>query len=597
MSGKNPPNVRSRSTRSRTPQGSPPRQVAQAARIALLPLTLLASCEQSGFVPGEPAPPSLAAAPARLYRLTRTQYRETVRALLGGDIRVPTDLEADTPLHGYSTVGAGELTVAPRAAEQYEAAAYDLAAQALEPARRMKLVGCEVKAEPGDACGRDFLARFGRRAYRRTLRPDELSSLMALRTELGATLGDPWKALEFTVAAVLQSPNFLYRVEIGEPVPPPLPVEGEPEPAPSAPRLRYTGFELASRLSYLVWNGPPDDELLDAAERGELAEDAGLVAQLERLLRSERARAGIGRFFTEYLKLERLDTLSKDAAAFPKASPALFAAMRGEVERVALALALDGERDLRDLLTTTQTFVTPELGALYGLKDVPAPGPDGFAKAEHGAGGPRAGLLGMAGVLALNAHQSVTSPTLRGRFIREYLLCQDIPPPPPGVSTSLPPMMGQKTTLRQRLEAHRQDPACRGCHSLMDPLGLSLENFDALGAFRERDGELPIDASAELEGRAVQGAAELGAALRDNPRLVLCMARQLYRYATGHLELAEEQELVLGLGARLGQSGGRFPALLRHLVLSDGFRYAAPPADASADAAPATPATPATPNP
>jgi hypothetical protein len=198
----------------------------------------------------------------------------------------------------------------------------------------------------------------------------------------------------------------------------------------------------------------------------------------------------------------------------------------------------------------------------------------------------------MAAVLSLNAHQSVTSPTLRGRFIREYLLCQDIPPPPPGVSTSLPPTMGQKTTLRQRLEAHRQDPACRGCHSLMDPLGLSLENFDAVGTFRERDGDLPIDASSELDGRAVQGAAELGAALRDNPRLPLCMARQLYRYATGHLELAEEQEQVLGLGARLAQSGGRFQALLRHLVLSDGFRYAAPALAAEGPAP-----TPATPNP
>ncbi len=514
-------------------------------------------------LPGEaPAGPPFRPSPATLHRLTRTQYVNSVRHALG-DVRLPDDLEVDTPLHGFSTVGAAELTISPRAAEQFEAAALDVTGQVFDDAsRRAALVGCE----PADAaCVRDFFARFGRRAWRRPLAPEEIDRLAGLHAELTGSFRDPWAALRFTVAAMLQAPDFLFRAEVGE-----------PDPADPAKR-RYTNHEMASRLAYFLWSSPPDDALLDAADRGELVTDAGLRAQAARMLADPRAREAMRAYFGEYLSLGELDHLEKDRATFPQMSDTLGRSMRAEIEAVVDHLVFERDADFRELLTTRETFVNAELAALYHL---PAPEGEALVAAELPADGARGGLLSMAGVLAVNAHHTVTSPTRRGKFIQANLLCFDVPPPPPGVVTNLDGVGGEgPQTTRQKLTRHAVDPTCNGCHQHMDPIGLALENFDAIGAWRTTESGLPIDATAGVQGVAIDGARALGALVREDAQFGDCMARRMYRHATGHLEERGEIGVVRRLGREFREGGHRVVALATAIVLSEGFRGAAPPSD------------------
>lgn len=534
------------------------------ARARLIGITLGSLLALGCSAPDEmPAPTEVIPAPPTLHRLTRTQYQETLRSLFGDGIKLPEDLEVDTPLHGFTSIGASELTIPPRAAEQYEAASYDVAHQVWSSADQRRVLLGENCTPRGtdDPCVREFLASFGRRAFRRPIESAELDTLQALANKLFTTLGNVQDALEYTLASFLQSPHFLFRVEIGE-------------PDPDRPgRLRYTGLEMASRLSYLIWNTMPDGELLSAAERGELSSREGVRIQAERMMATPTARRALGGFFAEYFNLPRLDTVTKDKAMFPSFTPSLMAAMREEISRDVEDVIFTRDADYRELFQSRETYVNGELAKLYGVE---RSGTD-YARIELPAGSKRGGLLGTAGILALNAHATTTSPTHRGKFVRGYLLCQEIPPPPPGVVTTLEPPVGMNTTLRQRLERHRDDPACRSCHQMMDPIGLGLENFDAIGAFRTLDSGLPIDASADLDGKTFDGAAGLGQALVDDVRLGPCLARQLYRHATGHIEEAVEQDGITQLGATFSQQQFRFQKLVIELVQSDGFRLASTP--------------------
>jgi hypothetical protein len=510
--------------------------------------------------------PPFAPAPVHLLRLTRGQYLATVVDLLGPGLTLPTDLEVDTPLHGFSTVGAGTLTIGPRAVEQYEGAALSLASQVFaDTTRREALVGC-APSGPEDPCVDAFLARFGRRVFRRSLEPDERAAWRAAFEAAWAVFRDPWPALETAVGGLLQSPNFLYRVEVGV-----------PDDGAAGARRRLTSVELAARVSYFLWGTTPDDALLDAAERGELDTLAGLEREARRLLASPRARAGLRQFFVEHLRLTRLDGLTKNAAAFPQLTPTLGASMRREVEALVDALALAPGADVRALLDTREAFVNGELARLYGLPDPGAAG-DALVAATHPPRSPRAGLLTTAGFLALNAHASVSSPTLRGKFIQQYLMCQEIEPPPPGVTTELaePDPSAAPQSLRQRLEAlHLNTPACAGCHLRMDPLGFALESFDAIGAYRTTDNGVPVDTRGYLDGEPFDDARGLAALIKGDPRFPACLARMTYRYAVGHRETAGEAVVLRALAERFRDVGHQYPELAIAVITSDGFRFAA----------------------
>jgi len=498
---------------------------------------------------------------AGLRRLTVRQYANSVRALFGPAIDVPTDLEPDTVLHGMAAIGASRIALSARATEQFEAAARSIAAQVVaDTERREALVGCDPATEA--SCTRGFVERFGLRAWRRPLTSEEVARYTELAGVATEALSDPWRGIEYAIAGLLQSPHFLYRVEIGA-------------ADPSTPGLRrFDGYELASRLSFWLWNTLPDEPLLEAAASGELGSTAGLVAQATRLLDDSRSEQGIETFFDEVLGLATLYDLPQLPDAFPQVSPTLGRAMRTQTLMTATQWTLS-DADLRDLFTTRSTFVDAELAALYGLEGVSGPE---FVPVELPADQPRVGLLGHASILASNSHPTSTSPTRRGKFVREVLLCQAVPPPPPNVVTSLPEDAGDgPRTMREKLRVHAEDPACAACHASMDPIGLALEHFDGIGAFRTTDADQPIDASGELDGVAFEDARGLAAAVAAHPELATCVARHAYRYAQGHLEGKGEEALVQALGQRFASDGYRLRQLLLAIVSSEAFRIAADP--------------------
>lgn len=514
-----------------------------------------AAGDGGGIDPAPEEPPALPAfvpGEVTLHRLTNSQYRNSLRDLLGAAAPLAPDLEPDTSLHGFTAVGATELTVSPRGAELYEEVARQAGASTD--------TGC---AGADSDCLKTWLRTFLRRAWRRPAEPAEVDAMASLSATVEEAV--PGQGPAQMISAALQSPWFLFRVE-----------QGEVDPD-SPGSLRFTDWEMATRLSYALWESTPDDALLDAASRGELTTDDGLKAQAERLLASPQARRGLARFFEEHLTLDRLSSMTKDPSLFPQMSPTLAESMRKEVLDVIDWLIFEEDGDFLDVLTTTTTFVDGELAALYGL---PWPGEGSGHRVEQPEGSPRGGLLGMAALLALNAHPAVTSPTLRGRFVQQNLRCVDIPPPPPGVVTNLDAGEGgAPLTVREKLEAHRADPTCAGCHSAMDPIGIGLESFDAIGAYRTTDAGRPVDARSELDGTVFDGPAQLGMLLRDDPKVTACLARRFYRYATGHLEERTEEGAVRALGQEFDAAGRRVQALVMQTVLSDGFRKASAPAE------------------
>jgi hypothetical protein len=462
---------------------------------ALLPLALGAAlvagpaCKDEPVAKGEsqaelgPAP-SVTPAEPQLRRLTTVQYGNTVRALFGDDIVVPQGLEPDTAVDGLFSEGATAASLSASGVADYEDAAFNLAEQVMaSETRRATLVTCSPVDVVDPDCVRDTLRALGRRAWRRPLSEEELDSLSLVSTTAAAVLDDFYAGLEFGVAGLLQSPYFIYRVELGE--------------DDGAGGRVYTSVEMASRLSYFLWNTMPDDELLDAAEAGELSTDAGIAVQADRLLADPRVREGVATLFDEMLALHSLPNIDKDPTVFTRFTDSLGAAGREETRLGIEALIFEEQGSYLDLFTTRRTFVNRELAALY---NVAAPSRDGFGEVELPADGGRAGLLGQVGFLALNAHPTSTSATVRGKSMREQLLCQTVLPPPADLNASLPEVSEAGPTMRDRLSVHATDPACATCHNLMDPIGLGLENFDGLGSWRLTENDTVIDPSGELDG-------------------------------------------------------------------------------------------------
>lgn len=496
-----------------------------------------------------------------LRKLTTKQLGNSVRDLLG--VEPPSlDLEPDTGMRGFLSIGASHAVISARGVEQFEEAARAAATAVFgREDRRAALVGCTPTAAAGDACARQFVTRFGRRAWRRPLSDGEASRYLGLAAKVAGDLGSGWAGLEYATSALLQSPNFLYRWELGE-----------RDPA-NPGRRRHTGYEMATRLAFFLWNSTPDDALLDEAATGSLLSEEGVRRAADRLLAAPRAQAGLGAFFSEMFELHLLEGVRKDAARFPEMTVALAAAMRDEALRSASEIVFAKKSHYFDLLTTNDTFVNTALARLYGL---PAPAQSGFVRATLPENGPRAGFLGQAAFLALNAKESSTSPTMRGKFVRQTFLCQEVPSPPADADTTLPdPPAGATVTLRERLESHRANPTCAGCHGLMDPIGLAFESFDAIGKYRQTDRGLPIDPSGELDGTRFRDARELGKVLRNHSRASACLVSQLYQFATGHTEEGSEGRLVEDLTRRFAESGFRLHQVLPELVASAGFRYAA----------------------
>ena len=516
-----------------------------------------------------PDPPVVQAGPLAMRRLTERQYRATVADVFGDDVTVAGRFEPDARASNLLAVGASSVSVTPSGFEQYDAIARGVAARALDPAHRAALVPCAPSGVTDDACAAAFVRTVGRRLLRRPLADDELAPWLAVARDAGAELGDFHAGLEVTLAAMMLSPEYLFRVE-----------EAEYDPATGGQRV--TSVAMASRLSYFLWNTTPDEELLAAGERGDLVTDAGLAAQVDRLLASPRLEESVRTFFADMYGFDAIEQglVRKDPALFPAFSQELIHDAGEQTLRVVTEHLLAEDGDYRELFTTRHSFMTRTLGLVYR---VPVLDPDGWEPFEFPDESQRAGVLTHVSLLSLHSHPGRSSPTLRGKFVREVILCQDVPPPPGNIDFSMfaDDAAQNRSTARGRLEAHVASPACAGCHTLMDPLGLALEKMDGIGIERTTENGQPIDPSGEVDGEPFDDAPGLGERLAEHPRLAPCLVESLFRYALGRDPARGERELLEWLQERFAESGYAIRPLLRHLVLSDAFRTTSGPREAS----------------
>jgi len=509
--------------------------------------------------------PDASGGPLAAHRLTQEQYKTIVADIFGADIKVGGRFEPDIRKSGLLAVGAGEVTVTPAGFEQYDAMARVIAAQVVDEKHRATLVGCQPQSAkaPDEACAGQFFSRVGRLLYRRPLTPDELHAQLGLASAVTKRLNDFYAGLAMGLAGMLDASPFLFRIEAAE-------------ADPDHPGMRrLNAYSMASRLSFFLWNTTPDDELLRAAESGALNSRKGLARQVDRMMASPRLDAGARAFFSDMMGFDAFAELAKDSVVYPKFSPAVLADAQEQTLRTITELLLVERADYRDLFTTRKTFLNRQLGAIY---QVPVASREDWEAYEFPKDDPRAGLLTQISFLALHSHPGRSSPTLRGKALREVLLCQKVPDPPGNVNFNLvqDTKNAQFRTARERLTAHRTEPTCAGCHKLIDPMGLGLERFDSIGEYRATENGAAIDESGEFDGQKFADAAGLGAALHDNPAAPVCLVNRLYAYAAGRPPAPGEAEWMKYLGARFAADGYRLPDLMRRIATSDAFYRISP---------------------
>lgn len=497
------------------------------------------------------------APPARVRRLLDGQYQNAVRQLLGTAAATVALPPVDVPLNGFLSVGAAELALSGIGVDTYEASAEAVAAAAsVDPSSPARAI-CQT-ADVG--CYTQIVRTLGRRAWRRTLTESEVSAYAGI----GVTAANAYaslverpfdKGLEFILLGLLQSPHFLYIIEIGD-----------EDQAPEARSL--TGAELATRLSFFITDSPPSDALLDAGEAGSLSSPATLEATVRELLARPEARTALRNAFRERLQLQNFQTLNRPD---PALTPSVRTAMVEESLRLIDDVVWDRNVDLRELFSTTTTFVNDELAAYYGFA-LPGSGAF-FSRVQTPAAEGRAGLLTRGAFLTRFAHNNRSSPTLRGKFIRENLLCASVPAPPNDVSTTLPEQIDDNLprTTRDRMAAHMTEPRCAACHETMDPLGFALEHYDQFGRYRTHENGLPIDSSAELDGDAAPDAAGFMGILKNRSDLASCMVRALYRHGTGTIEVQGQEAALYDVDTAFLSSGLKLQEALVGIVLSDAF--------------------------
>jgi hypothetical protein len=510
------------------------------------------------------AAPDGVAVTSRMRRLTLGEYVRTAGSLLGIDASAATaEFPEELPtLDGYFALGS--IGISERLEAELRTSAEDLAARFVaDPAAYARVVGCATSAPD---CRDQFIASFGRNAYRRPLTDTERQRFQTLFDSAGELIasGDAFRdGVRLVVEAALQSPKFFYRIERGSGV---VDAAGE----------RIDGYEAATRLSYLIWGQGPDTQLLDAAESGALATDEGILAEARRLVLDPAARERVADFHVRWLALDALPGASKDAAVFPEYGPELLASMRGEVERFVEDVTLNENGALITLLTAPYGYADARLASVYGL-----PGAFGeeLVRVDYGPDAPRAGLLTQAGFLAgHNSSSDRTSPILRGVFVLRRLLCQPIPDPPPNAqSTEPPPSVEPIVTTRDYYAWKTSMGACQGCHGMINPVGFAFEDFDGIGRHRDSESGEPVDAAGTLSISGMEltfeGGKELAGALAMLPEAQACYARNWLRYALGRADTETDLRTLTRLRQALADPAYGVRDIMIEIAQSTAFSH------------------------
>jgi hypothetical protein len=473
---------------------------------------------------GEACTPGTPPATTRLARITHRQYDNAVRDLTGLTLGLASEFLADPHQAGFDR--GLDLQVGDVLAKAYRDAAEKVADAVVNDATAYdRVVGCAPAQ--GDACAKAFIAEFGKKTWRRPLTDAEQTSLLALfkmGPDLADTGDDFQKGVRVTLEALLQSPKFLYRIELSNQVDKGL--------------IKLNSYEVASRLSFMVANTTPDATLLAAAKNNQLGTPDLVAAQATRLLQTQGAHETVRDFHHQWLDLDIYpNKLTKDSKLYPSVTPDLAPVMQSEVEKFVDAVTFERKAGYASLLTAPFTYVNKTTAALYGVTGSFS---DNLQRVDLNVA-QRAGLLTQVGFLATHAFSGSSSPIHRGVFIQRRLLCNQIPDPPANVP-SLPPLNGTSIkTTRQQVDQHTANEPCASCHhTLINPVGFGLENFDAVGKFRTTENGEPIDATGELAGTAehvpFSDGVELSQAIADAPEAQLCYAKNWFRYTMGRQE-------------------------------------------------------------
>ena len=505
--------------------------------------------------------PGAAGAAAGFRRLTESQYRNAIADAFGPGLTFSSKFEPELREEGMQAIGNVKLSITATGMERYFKTARDIADQVLAKDKRDAEVGCSPAAPgAGDrGCAEQFLKGRGLQLYRRPLTLQELSVFRSIWEEGAKSTGDFYAGLNLALVGMLVSPEFLFRVEKAE--------------KDAAGQFKLDDYSRASRISFTLWDAPPDAELLEAARRGDLETSAGLEKQVDRLLASSRLKDGVRAFFTDMLHFEAFDAVSKDPAIYPNYSQAVADSAREETLRFLVDHLVERDGDYRKIFTSRASQINRLLAQVYG---VPYPSTQPWAEYHFSEQSERSGILTQVTFLSLFAHAGSSSPTIRGVMLNEIFQCMSTPPPPPDVDFSKVEALAEGT-VRERLVAHMENPGCAVCHKMVDPPGLALERFDGIGQFRTLENGRPIDVSAELGGRSFVGSVGLGKYMHDSPLVPSCLAKRVTSYGTSKPYTSSDAEKVQALTARFAASGYKLRSLLRDVVTDpDFYRVTAP---------------------
>ncbi len=526
-------------------------------KLGLLTVCALALLSSLAGVARAAAEPVSVASAARVRLISQDQYFNSLSYIFGPDVAVATHFAPFRRTDGLLAIGGASAGVTLGQMQEFQHTAGAVADKIVSPAYRNFLIPCTPHSatKADGACAARFVSLVGRLLFRRPLTPAEQTGFVAQAGAAAHRLKDFYAGLAVTLEGLLISPETLFIVD-----------RSETDPHNPGQR-RLDAYSLASRMSFFLWNAAPDDQLLKWAQHGELQSAQGQARAVDYMLKSPRLETGVRAFFDDMLGFDDFAVLAKD----PSIYPAFIADTVGDAREQTLRLIVDQliakDGDYRDLYTTRDTFISPALAPLYGVS-----APPGWTPYRVPADSQRVGLLTQIAFLASHAHPGRSSATLRGKALRELLLCQKVPRPPPNVDFSI--IEDPKSTLhtaRERLAAHRANPVCAGCHKLTDPIGLALENFDGAGQYRDTERGAAIDTSGNLDGKTYADAVGLGQTVHDNPALPTCLVSRVYGYAVGQAPTGDAAQVLPYFGAQFAQQGYKLPALLRSIALSKAF--------------------------
>ena len=507
---------------------------------------------------------SLCVVDTPIRRLTRFEYNNTVRDLLG-DISNPADgLPPEEEVAGFNNQAAA-LTSSDLLIEQYMKAAEDVGARAVLDMNAL-LPDCDPGLDGNDTCALSFIRDFGRRAFRRPLSDAEIARLKGV-FDWAVNDGDLGRfedGIQIVIEATLQSPSFLYRPELGGEAP----IEGDVVP--------FTSWEMATKLSYMLWNTMPDAELFAAAEADELVSREQIAAQATRMLDDDKARDLIRNFHTQWLLLTHLDSVTKDTNVYPAFTGSLRPLWTEEIQTFVEHVILEDDGTLQTLLTANYSFMNEELASFYGDDVLDSVAGPEFRQVQLDRER-RAGLLTSAGLMATHANANQSSPVFRGKFVREQLMCNTLPPPPNDLVIE-PPELDPSKTTKEQFEEIGANPSCAGCHTLMNPIGFIFEHYDGVGQWRDQQNGIPIDAIGEvvqtddIDGE-YDGALEFAAALAGSAQVQECVSSQWFRFAYNRTVTEEDSCSVDQLNDVFRSSNFSIRSLLIALTQTNAFLY------------------------